>query len=52
MRLLLPDSIHAFIGGVLVLGVYGVVYFAVAGALGLDQAGALLRRIKGKFGRR
>jgi putative peptidoglycan lipid II flippase len=52
VRLLLPDGLHAFASGVLILGVYGVVYFAVAGALGLDQAGALLRRIKGKFGRR
>jgi putative peptidoglycan lipid II flippase len=52
VRLLLPDSLHALISGFLILGVYGVVYFAVAGALGLDQAGALLRRIKGKLGRR
>jgi putative peptidoglycan lipid II flippase len=52
VRLLLPDGFPVFAGGVLVLGVYGVVYFAVAGALGLSQAGALLRRIKGRFGRR
>jgi putative peptidoglycan lipid II flippase len=51
MRLLLPEGIHIFLRGVLILGVFGVVYFAVAGALGLSQAGALLRRIKGKLGR-
>lgn len=50
-RLLLPDGLPALLSGALVLGLYGAVYFAVAGALGLDQAGALLRRIRGKFGR-
>jgi hypothetical protein len=29
-----------------------VTYFVVAGALGLDQAGAILRRVKGMLGRR
>jgi putative peptidoglycan lipid II flippase len=52
VRLLLPDSVPAFIAGALVLGVYGVTYFAVAGALGLDQAGAILRRISGRFRRK
>ncbi len=52
VRLLLPDGMNPLLGGTLVLGVYGVTYFAVAGALGLSQAGALLRRIKGRFGRR
>ena len=52
MRLLLPEQIHIFLRGVLVLGVFGVVYFGVAAALGLEQSGAILRRIKGKFGRR
>ena len=51
VRMLLPDGLMPLISGTLVLGVYGVVYFAVAGALGLSQAGALLRRIKGRFGR-
>jgi putative peptidoglycan lipid II flippase len=52
MRMLLPEGIHIFLRGVLVLGVFGAVYFGVAAALGLSQAGALFRRIKGKFGRR
>jgi putative peptidoglycan lipid II flippase len=52
MRMLLPEQIHIFLRGVLVLGVFGAVYFGVAAALGLSQAGALFRRIKGKFGRR
>jgi hypothetical protein len=37
---------------VLVLGVYGATYFVVAAALGLDQAGAIFRRIKGMLWRR
>jgi hypothetical protein len=49
--MLLPDQIHIFLRGVLVLGAFGAVYLGVAAALGLGQAGALARRIKGKFGR-
>lgn len=52
MRILLPDALPTLISGVLILGVYGATYFAVAGALGLDQAGAIFRRIKGMLGRR
>jgi len=52
MRLLLPAGMNPLLSGMLVLGLYGVVYFAAAGALGLSQAGALLRRIRGRFGRR
>lgn len=52
VRMLLPDDLNPLISGTLVLGVYGVTYFAVAGALGLSQAGALLRRVKGRFGRK
>jgi putative peptidoglycan lipid II flippase len=52
MRILLPDTLPTLISGVLVLGVYGVTYFAVAAALGLDQAGAIFRRVKGMLGRR
>ncbi len=52
MRMLLPEQVHIFLRGVLILGVFGVVYFGVAAALGLSQAGALFRRIKGKLGRR
>ncbi|HEU4561792.1 MAG TPA: murein biosynthesis integral membrane protein MurJ [Longimicrobium sp.] len=52
VRLLLPDTLPTLITGVLVLGVYGVTYFAVAGALGLSQAGAIFRRVKGMLGRR
>jgi putative peptidoglycan lipid II flippase len=51
VRMLLPEQIHIFLRGVLVLGVFGAVYFGVAAALGLSQAGALFRRIKGKFRR-
>ncbi|HYR10587.1 MAG TPA: murein biosynthesis integral membrane protein MurJ [Longimicrobium sp.] len=52
MRILLPNDLPTLITGVLVLGVYGATYFAVAAALGLDQAGAIFRRIKGMLGRR
>jgi putative peptidoglycan lipid II flippase len=52
VRLLLPDGFHPFLGGVLVLGVFGTVYFGVAAALGLSQAGAIFRRIGGMLGRR
>jgi putative peptidoglycan lipid II flippase len=52
VRMLLPEQVHIFLRGVLVLGMFGAVYFGVAAALGLSQAGALFRRIKGKFGRR
>jgi putative peptidoglycan lipid II flippase len=52
MRILLPDEMSTLIRGVLVLGVYGATYFAVAAALGLDQAGAIFRRIKGMLRRR
>ncbi len=51
MRLLLPDGLMPLISGTLVLGVYGTVYFAVAAALGLDQAGAVLRRVRGLVSR-
>ena len=50
MRILLPDDLPTLITGVLVLGVYGATYFGVATALGLDQAGAIFRRIKGMLG--
>ena len=52
VRLLVPDDLHILIRGVLILGVFGMVYFGVAAALGLSQAGALFRRIAGKLGRR
>ncbi len=52
MRILLPNDLPTLITGVLVLGVYGATYFVVAAALGLDQAGAIFRRIKGMLGRR
>ncbi|MBW3571496.1 MAG: murein biosynthesis integral membrane protein MurJ [Gemmatimonadetes bacterium] len=52
LRMLLPEALHIFLRGVLVLGTFGVVYFGVAAALGLEQSGAILRRIKGKLGRR
>ncbi|HEX2076971.1 MAG TPA: murein biosynthesis integral membrane protein MurJ [Longimicrobium sp.] len=52
MRILLPDDLPTLITGVLVLGVYGATYFGVAAALGLDQAGAIFRRIKGMLRRR
>jgi hypothetical protein len=40
------------LAGVGVLGVYGVVYFTVAAALGLPEAMALFRRIRGRIFRR
>jgi hypothetical protein len=52
MRILLPNDLPTLITGALVLGVYGAAYFGVATALGLDQAGAIFRRIKGMLGRR
>jgi hypothetical protein len=36
---------HPIPRGVAVLGVYGVTYFGVAAALGLEQSGVLVRRI-------
>jgi putative peptidoglycan lipid II flippase len=47
MRMVLPDDVPTLITGVLVLGIYGATYFAVAAALGLEQAGAVFRRIRG-----
>ena len=44
VRTLLPGW-DPLITGVLVLGTYGAVYFSVAAALGLEQAGALFRRV-------
>lgn len=52
VRWLLPEATHIFLRGVLVLGTFGAVYFGVAAALGLEQSGAVLRRIKGRFGRK
>jgi putative peptidoglycan lipid II flippase len=51
LRLLIPDAVPTFLAGVLVLAAYGAVYFAVAAALGLGQAGAVFRRIRGMVGR-
>jgi putative peptidoglycan lipid II flippase len=48
----LPDDLSPLITGVLVLGVYGAAYFGVAAALGLQQAGAVFRRVGGMLGRR
>jgi putative peptidoglycan lipid II flippase len=38
--------------GVLVLGAYGAVYFAITAMLGLEQSGALFKRVGGMLGRR
>ena len=51
MRIVLPDTLSPLLAGMLVLGAYGATYFGVAGALGLEQAGAILRRIKGMLRR-
>ena len=51
VRMLLPDGMIHIISGTIILGTFGLVYFGVAGALGLSQSGALLRRIRGRFGR-
>jgi putative peptidoglycan lipid II flippase len=49
---LLVSPAHPLIEGIATFSVYGVVYFAVAGALGLGEATAVLRRIRGLLGRR
>lgn len=49
---LLPGGLSQIITGVLVLGVYGAAYFAVAALLGLEQSSAIFRRAKGMLGRR
>jgi len=45
VRMVLPDM-EPFIQAFLVLGTYGVVYFAVAAILGLEQSGAIFRRVR------
>lgn len=53
LRMLLPEGLlHIFLRGMIILGAFGIVYLGVAAALGLEQSGAMIRRIKGKFGRR
>lgn len=52
VRLLLPDGLMPLIAGVLILGVFGAVYFGVGALLGLEQSGALFRRARGMLGRR
>jgi putative peptidoglycan lipid II flippase len=44
---LLVDGIPPFLQAILVFGVFGVVYFGVAGALKLEQSDAILRRVRG-----
>ena len=51
VRMVMPDGVNPLLSGALVLGIYGAVYFGVAAALGLSQAGAIFRRIKGMLGR-
>ncbi|CAA9375284.1 MAG: hypothetical protein AVDCRST_MAG89-4944, partial [uncultured Gemmatimonadetes bacterium] len=38
--------------GAIILGAFGVVYFAAAAMLGLEQSTAIFRRVKGMLGRR
>ncbi|HEX8393721.1 MAG TPA: murein biosynthesis integral membrane protein MurJ [Longimicrobium sp.] len=46
VRLALPE-LGPFLRAVLVLGTYGLLYFGVGAALGLEQAGAIARRLRG-----
>jgi putative peptidoglycan lipid II flippase len=50
VRLLLPD-VGPLLEAVAVLGVYGIVYFGAATLMGLEQSGALFRRLKNLTGR-
>ena len=52
VRVLLPGGMIPMIAGVLILGAFGAVYFVVAAMLGLEQSGAIFRRIRGMLGRR
>lgn len=51
LRIGLPDTLMPLIAGTIVLAAYGLVYFAVAAALGLDQASAVFRRVRRMVGR-
>ncbi|MEX2584324.1 MAG: murein biosynthesis integral membrane protein MurJ [Gemmatimonadota bacterium] len=51
VRLLLGD-ISPIIQAVLVLSTFGVVYFLTAAGIGLSEARAVLRRVRGSLGRR
>jgi putative peptidoglycan lipid II flippase len=50
VRTLIPEW-HPLPQGVVVLGTYGAVYFGLAAALGLEQSGALFRRVGRMLGR-
>ncbi|HEX8318075.1 murein biosynthesis integral membrane protein MurJ [Longimicrobium sp.] len=47
-----PDALLPIFRGAIILGAFGVVYFGVAAALGLEQSTAIFRRVKGMAGRR
>ena len=49
---LLVEGVIPLIQAVLVFGAFGVVYFGMAGLLGLDQSDAIFRRVKGLIRRR
>ncbi|HEX5726068.1 MAG TPA: murein biosynthesis integral membrane protein MurJ [Longimicrobiaceae bacterium] len=48
---LLVEGTGPFVQAVLVLGVYGVAYFGIGAALGLEQSGAIFRRFRNLAGR-
>jgi putative peptidoglycan lipid II flippase len=51
VALALPLAGHPILLAVAVIGVYGPVYFAVASALGVEEAAAFWRRLKRLTGR-
>jgi putative peptidoglycan lipid II flippase len=53
LRFVVPaDAVAPIFRGAIILGAYGIVYFGVAAALGLEQSTAIFRRVKGMLGRR
>lgn len=50
VRLVLPP-LHPILAAVAILGAFGVVYFALAAAMGLSEARAFFRRVGGVAGR-
>ncbi|HJU90330.1 MAG TPA: murein biosynthesis integral membrane protein MurJ [Gemmatimonadaceae bacterium] len=51
VRLALPTGTHPVLLGIFVLGAYGVLYFLLAAALGVDDAAGVVRRVVRLAGR-
>lgn len=51
VKLLLPADLGSILRGVLVLGTFGLVYFAVSAVLGVEEMRALLGRVRRLAGR-